>query len=84
MAEGLMDVLTAGMFDVLAMRPSKFIITSTETEQSVMWIGSHGQLEVKKVISFDVDKLFFTTSVVIKNIGNTTITDFICKEMHQY
>lgn len=76
-----MDVFTVGIVDVLDMRPSKFLITSTETEQSVLWIGTFGQLEVKKVVSFGIDQLYFTTSVTVKNVGNTTLTDFICKNI---
>lgn len=61
------------------MKPSKILITSSGNQQSVLWMGTFGQLEVKKVIMLDVDKLYFTTSVVIKNVGSTALRDFYCK-----
>lgn len=63
----------------LEMKPSKILITSSGNQQSVLWMGTFGQLEVKKVIMLDVDKLYFTTSVVIKNVGSAALRDFYCK-----
>ena len=72
MNEGLM-----GRSDI---SPSSILVTSTPHMQSVVWTGSHSEeLEVRKVTQLNVDQLHFTTSVTIKNIGDTTLTDIFCK-----
>lgn len=64
---------TCGMF------PSTFKITSTPDVQSSLWVAQSGGLEVTKVTQFGNDKLFFTTSVKIQNLGSSAITNFYCK-----
>jgi hypothetical protein len=59
--------------------PSEIRISSDQGRQSVLWLGRFGNLEVRKVIQLQTDKLYFTTSVVVKNIGSATLRDFYCK-----
>ena len=72
-AQGLM-----GKTDVA---PSKIIISSNEDQQTVMWISRFGELEVKKLLRLGTKKLYFTTSVIVKNVGLNEITEFYCKYM---
>lgn len=57
------------------MKPSTLLVTSTETTQSVLWYGTVGEIELKKVTQFNNDAMYFTTSVVIKNIGSVPLSD---------
>jgi hypothetical protein len=59
--------------------PNKILISSSGTQLSMLWIAQFGELEVKKLLQLETDKLYFTTSVVVKNIGATPISDFYCK-----
>ena len=68
-----------GLMNLVSFLPSNFKITSTDTQQSILWIGTYGNLEVKKVLIFDNENLYFSTSVIIKYIGTSPIYDFYCK-----
>lgn len=60
-------------------KPNKITITTSDNQQSVLWMGSFGQLEVNKLTILDNDKLYFTTSVVVKNVGSAALREFFCK-----
>jgi hypothetical protein len=59
--------------------PEKYTVTSSEEQQSLMWIGRDGPLEIRKTTQLDNNDLFFTTSVTIKNIGTVPILDIYCE-----
>jgi len=59
--------------------PSEIRISSSEGRQSVLWLGRVGPLEIRKVIQLQTDKLYFTTSVVVKNVGATALKNLYCK-----
>jgi hypothetical protein len=59
--------------------PYKLAITSSENQQSLMWIGRDGPLEIRKTTQLDNKGLFITTSVTIKNIGTASVSDIYCK-----
>jgi hypothetical protein len=71
MAEGLMGKRNA--------TPSTLWVTSGGGQQSVLWVGKVGSLEVKTVTHLSDNKLYFTTSVVIKNTATTEIRKLYCK-----
>jgi hypothetical protein len=71
--EGLMDREMQGV------EPSELLVTSDDESQSLLWAGSAGDVEIKKVIHLGNNQLYFTTSVVIKNIGSKALADFHCK-----
>ena len=75
----LHTVVNEGLMGHDIFKPSKIIITSTDSKQSMVWIGRYNNIEVKKITQFDNEKMYFSTSVTIKNIGSTTISDFFCK-----
>ena len=59
------------------MTPTYMAETSVGDERSMAWSGvdSAGNIEVSKVTKFDTKSLYFTTSVVVKNIGNKELHD---------
>jgi hypothetical protein len=59
--------------------PTALWITSGGGQQSVLWVGNVGSLEVKMVTYLSDNKLYFTTSVVIKNTATTAIRDLYCE-----
>lgn len=63
----------------IGFKPTTFKITSTDTVQSALWVGKVGQLEITKVIQFKNTDLYFSTTVTIKNIGTSTISNIYCK-----
>lgn len=63
----------------LDMIPNLLRVTSGSSQQSLLWVGRFGNVEVKKIVQLDNTKLYFTTSVVIKNIASTAITEIFCK-----
>ena len=71
--------INEGLMNNKDVLPSSILITSSATQQSVLWMGTKGNMQVKKVIQLTNDKLYFTTSVVIKNIGSTPMKDFYCE-----
>ncbi len=68
----------------LGMIPTAFQITSTDTVQSVLWVGRVGDIEVSKIIQFKNTDVFFSTTVTIRNIGTSTLTDLYCKFFIKY
>ena len=40
---------------------------------TAVWIGQGGNLEIKKTIQFRTNTKYFTTKVVLKNVGSTTM-----------
>lgn len=73
--------IAEGLMNRLDMLPYKMQVTSGEHQQSVLWAGRFGDLEVRKVVYLDNSKMFITTAVVVKNVGTTPITDFYCKHI---
>lgn len=50
-------------------------VTSDNDKQSMIWVGSHGNLQVYFNVIFGDDDLYFTTSVILRNIGTTQLKD---------
>ena len=71
LAEGLM-----GEHGVL---PSSILLTSSTTQQSMVWVGTSGSLEFKKVTQVSHNKLYIITTVVVKNVGTEAINELFCK-----
>lgn len=61
------------------MTPSQIFLSSSGAQLSLLWTAQFGALEVKKMVQLDTDKLYFTSSVVVKNVGEATIRDFYCE-----
>lgn len=61
------------------MTPSTFMITSTDTTQSSLWIGKSGGVQISMITEFSNTNLYFTTSVTIQNIGSDVLSDVYCK-----
>lgn len=61
------------------MTPYKLQITSCSVQQSALWAGRFGALEVRKVVQVDNSGLFITTTVTVKNVDTAPITDYYCK-----
>lgn len=68
-----------GKFDIT---PTTFQITSTAEVQSVLWVGRVDQIEVTKVIYFQNSDVFFSTTVTIKNVGTSTVSNLYCKLLY--
>lgn len=50
-------------------------VTSDNDKQSMIWVGSYGNLQVYFNVIFGDDDLYFTTSVILRNIGTTQLKD---------
>ncbi|KAJ1438843.1 hypothetical protein B484DRAFT_392061 [Ochromonadaceae sp. CCMP2298] len=74
--ESTVYIMNEGLMNVQDILPSKLSVTSDGEAQSVLWAGSKGGVEIKKVVLLGNNKLYFTTTVVIKNIGPTAWTNF--------
>jgi hypothetical protein len=72
-------VVNEGLMRGKGINPQSFEITTYGSLLSVVWTGSYKDLEIKKTIELGSNDLFFTTSVVIKNIGTAAINDLYCK-----
>ena len=73
------DYMMEGLMGMDAIYPTTFEITSTESTQSAQWVGRQGEIEISKVTQFKNTDAYFTTSVTVKNIGTSKITNFYCK-----
>jgi hypothetical protein len=71
-----MNAQSSGREDIIE---NNMFVTSNSDEQSILWRGTTSPLEVKTVTQLSNDKLYFTTTVVLKNIGTTTLTSIYCK-----
>ena len=71
--------MAQGLLGRLDMIPNLLRVTSGSSQQSLLWVARFGNVEVKKIVQLDNTKLYFTTSVVIKNIASTAITEIFCK-----
>ena len=74
-------VVNEGLMRGKGINPVSFQVTTYGSLMSVVWTGTYKDLEIKKTIELGSDDLFFTTSVVIKNIGTSTINDLYCKSL---
>ena len=70
-----------GLMLRVAFTPTTFQITSTATTQSALWVGRIGQLEITKVVQFKNTDVFFSSTITIKNIGSSTISNLYCKSI---
>lgn len=68
-----------GLMNKKDMVPYKLQISSGTQQLSVLWAVRIGSLEIRKVIQLDYAKLYITTTVVVKNVATTPITEFVCK-----
>ena len=76
---GYTYTLSEGLMGRSDTPPSEIRVSSSEGRLSVLWRARFGSLEVRKVIQLQTDQLYFTTSVVVKNIGSKALTGFYCK-----
>jgi hypothetical protein len=60
------------------MATSAFFVTSTDSSQSSLWIGQSGGLQVSVITEVLDDKLYFTSSVTLQNIGTDVFNDVYC------
>lgn len=77
---GRADIMAEGLMNRADITPTKILVTSTDTVQSISWVGTYNdELEIRKITKFNSDQLFFTTAVTIKNTGDSELTDIYCK-----
>lgn len=65
-------------------KPSTFLVTSTDSSQSSLWVGKSGGVQISMITEFGNDDLYFTTSVTMQNIGDDVLSDVYCKYFHLY
>jgi hypothetical protein len=68
-----------GLAGYQTLKPTKFMITSTGTTLSTLWIAKNDDVEIRKIYQFDVESLTFTISITISNIGSSTLSSIYCK-----
>jgi hypothetical protein len=68
-----------GLMNKKDMVPETLYVTSSAAQQSALWVGRFGSLEVKMVFQLESSALYHTTSVVIKNVATTPITELFRK-----
>ena len=73
------NYMMEGLMGNFGMTPTTFQITSTDQIQSALWVGTVGQIEVTKVTQFKNSDVFLSTTVTVKNIGSSTVSDLYCK-----
>jgi hypothetical protein len=73
------STVSQGLMGKASVVPSKILVSSSSDQLSVLWIAEIGSLQIRKLIQLSNDKMYFTTSVVIKNIGLNKLKDFYCK-----
>ena len=56
-----------------------FQITSTGPTLSILWQGVVGNIEVSVITSLGQNDLHFITTVKLRNVGLSTLTDVYCK-----
>ena len=71
--------VSEGLMLQFGVAPGKILLTSSINQQSVVWIGTSGDLEFRKVTQISDDKLYIITSVVVKNVGKNDVREFYCK-----
>lgn len=67
--------INQGLLGKSDITPTYFAITSTDTTQSVHWIGSSGDLDIGFSLCLNNDDVFVVLCVTIKNNGQKTIKD---------
>lgn len=72
-------IVNEGMADRTVVTPYYFASTASANQQSVMWIGRYGPLEIRQLVQLDNSGLFFTTAVTIKNIDTGPAKGIYCK-----
>jgi hypothetical protein len=72
-------IVCEGLVSQYGMYPKRFMITSDDETVSAHWVGSDGNIELRKVYYIDRKSLRITSSVTIKNIASSTISNFYCK-----
>ncbi|KAJ1431262.1 hypothetical protein B484DRAFT_478969, partial [Ochromonadaceae sp. CCMP2298] len=70
------NAMNMGLIPQVDVATKRLVVTSNADHQSVLWVGTSGVLQISKVVHLDNDKLYFATSVQVKNIGSATVTDF--------
>lgn len=63
----------------IGITPTTFQITSTDQIQSALWVGTIGGIEVTKVTQFKNTDVYFSTTVTIKNVGTSNVSNLYCK-----
>lgn len=50
-------------------------VTSHNARESMFWVGQQGNLQVMFDVTFDDEDRYFTTSVIMRNVGNSQLTN---------
>lgn len=72
--EGLVGI--TGYLNILC---TKFTITSSDNVLSALWVGNDGDIEIRMSYRIDLTGLNIYTSVVMKNIGSSSLSSVYCK-----
>jgi hypothetical protein len=59
--------------------PDVFRITSTNGSQSALLVITYGSVQTSMSVYFADDDLFYTTTVTMKNVGESEIEDLACE-----
>ena len=59
--------------------PDVFRITSTNGSQSALLIITYGSVQTSMSVHFADDDLFYTTTVTMKNVGESVIHNLACE-----
>lgn len=68
-----------GLQNKVSVTPYKFAVTSSPQQQSAIWIGRFGPLEIRQTFQLDNTALFFTTTVSIKNVDVGPVSRIFCE-----
>lgn len=59
--------------------PEAFRITSTNDSQSALLVITYGSVQTSMSVHFADDDLFYTTTITMKNVGETAIRNLACE-----
>ena len=59
----------------------KLYITSTDSIQSVSFSANFNNVTLRKSLMFGIDDVHIVFNVLLKNTGQSEITDFYCKKI---
>jgi hypothetical protein len=75
-------LVSEGLMNRIGLRPIHFSISSDKDTVSVLWVARSTDLEMKKVHYIDMQNLHVTSSVTIKNLASTAMSNLYCKCNH--
>eukprot|EP00981_Chlorochromonas_danica_P001993 scaffold409_cov167-Ochromonas_danica.AAC.25 len=74
--------ISEGLAGRASFLPNLFLLSSDNVTNSALWIATSSDLAIRMVFNVDKDDLHVITSVTIKNIASSTITNLFCKITH--